>query len=802
MSAVMLVLAATAVAASTPHVPTDVTIGCTAEKAEAAEEAEEAREAERAARGEPESEEAEEAREEREAEEGCGGEEEEEEEGVEGPAGSDGWFALQRVYPHTSLDLATLDKSARDQAVKLASARPPGLAAAAWTALGPANIGGRITDLAVDPTHANTLFAGAATGGVWKSTDAGATFSPAWSSANPPAIGALAMTSTGVLYAGTGEANPGGGSVTFAGNGVYRSTDGGVTWTQSGLAGSARIGRLAIDPTNANRVFAAATGNLFVPGGTRGLYRTTDGGTTWQLVLAGANSTTGAVDVAIDPANPNRVYAAMWDNSRQPGVRIYGGTGSGIYRSTDGGGTWTRLGGGLPAASSNLGRMSVALAPNTPTRLYAMAVDTSGDFTGFWTSANGGDTWTAITNTSYLSSSQSTYGWWFGRIWVDPANAQHVFVPGVPMLETLDAGATWRRNSSTFHADQHAIAWDPASSGRVYLGNDGGVYRSQANGSLTGAWTKGTYQPFNQFYSVAVSRQDITRVLGGAQDNGSLRSWGSTAWNSINGGDGTTNLIDPTNQNKVYTCSQYGACSKSTTGGGSLSSFGSTTSDRRGWLTPVVFDPSNPAIMYYGGNRLNRSTNSAVSFTVISPDLSRGVGGTDGYPFGTITTVAVAKTSAATIYVGTDDGRMWITRNTGGSWTEITTGLPNRWITRVAVDPGNADLAYVTVSGYRNGEATAHVFRTANGGSTWTDISGNLPDAPVNVVVLDPLTPSKLYVGTDVGVFTTTNGGTTWTPVGTGLPSTPIIDVDAVASGGATVLTAATFGLGMYRTTA
>jgi len=772
-----VVLAVTAIATtgSTPLVDTDQTIGESQHEAEEADE--------------------------HEAEEAAKAEEEEEEEEGEGPAGSDQWFAAQRNYPFGALDIGRMHQNARAQADALATRTS--LAAGAWTSLGPTNIGGRVTDVAVDPAHANTVFAGVATGGVWKSTDAGATFSPAWNPANPQAIGALAITPSGVLYAGTGESNPGGGSLTFPGNGVYRSTDGGITWSHSGLAGSDRIGRIAVDPANSNRVFAAATGNLFVAGGTRGLYRTTDGGTTWQLVLAGANGTTGAVDVALDPSNPNRVYAVMWDQIRRPSGRVYGGVGSGVYRSTDGGSTWVRLGGGLPAAGTNLGRMGIAVARSSPLRLYAIAVDTSGDFTGFWTTTNGGDSWTRITNTSSLSSSQSTFGWWFGRIWVDPAASQHVFVAGVQMVESLDAGANWRRNSgSLFHADQHALGWDPASSGRVYLGNDGGVYRSQSNGSLVSSWTKSTFQPFNQFYTVAVSRQDITRVLGGAQDNGSLRSWSTPSWNSINGGDGTTNLIDPTNQNKVYTCSQYGVCSRSTTGGGGLLAFGSTTSDRRNWLTPVVFDPSNPATMYYGGNRINRSTNSAQSFTVISPDLSRGVGGSDGYPFGTITTIAVAKTSSATIYAGTDDGRMWVTRNTGGSWTEITAGLPNRWITRVAVDPGNANLAYVTLSGYRNGEKTAHILRTTNGGTAWTDISGDLPDAPVNAVVLDPLTPTKLYVATDVGVFATTNGGVSWATVGTGLPTVPVTDLDAVASGGAAVLTAATFGLGMYRVTA
>jgi hypothetical protein len=731
---------------------------------------------------------------------GCMAEGEEEHETEAGPAGADDWFVAQRAYPSGTVDIGRLHGVALDQAARIAATPAfTAQAAGAWQSLGPANIGGRVTDLAVDPVHTDTVYAGAATGGVWKSVDAGRTFTSAWNPSLPPSIGALAVTRAGVLFAGTGEANPGGGSVTFPGNGVYRSADGGATWTPAGLAGTDRIGRLAIDPGNANRIFAAATGSLFVPGGARGVYRTVDGGATWQRVLAGTTSTTGAVDVVIDPSNPNRVYAAMWDHHRQPDGRVYGGTGSGLYRSTNGGTTWTRVGGGLPAASTNLGRMGVAIAPSNANRLYAIAADTTGNFLGFWTSTDAGTTWSRITNTSSLASSQSTYGWWFGRIWIDPATSRHVWVAGVPLLESPDAGATWRRGSS-FHADQHAMAWDARSTGRVYLGNDGGVYRSQSNGSVTGTWTKATSLPVNQFYTVAVSRQDPSRVSGGAQDNGSLRSWGTPSWNAIGGGDGTTNLIDPTNQNRVYSCSQFGACSRSTDGGNTSTGFGSTVSDRRNWTTPVVFDPSNPTVMYYGGNRLNRSTDAAASWTVISPDLSHGSGGIGG-TFGTITTVAVAPGDGRVIYAGTDDGRAWVTRDTGGTWTEITAGLPTRWITHVAVDPTDSRVAYVTVSGYRNGDPAAHVFRTTTGGASWLDISGNLPDAPANDLVLDPRNRSVLYVGTDVGVFTSTSTGATWFPVGTGLPAVPVADVEATVAGSTTLLTAATYGLGMYRVT-
>jgi hypothetical protein len=736
----------------------------------------------------------------------AGGEEEAAEEAEErgapeaGPAGADQYFTAQRLYPYTRpLSLDAAYRAAQEQSTRVA--RSSIGAAAAWQPLGPSNIGGRVTDIVVDSVRTNTVYAGAATGGVWRSVDGGRTFSSAWPTTITPSIGALAITPSGSLYAGTGEGNPGGGSVTFPGNGVFRSTDGGSTWTPAGLAGSDRIGRLAIDPTNPNRIFAAATGSLFVPGGVRGLYRTTDAGATWQLVLPGGNGTTGAIDVAIDPRNPNRIFAAMWDHKRQPEGRTYGGVGSGLFRSTDGGTTWARVAGGLPAASSNLGRMGVVIAPGNSNRMYAIAADTTGNFAGFWTSTNGGTAWTRITNTSFLSASQSTYGWWFGRIWVDAVAEQHVWVAGVQILESSNAGGSWTRNT-TVHADQHAFAFDPRVAGRVFVGNDGGVYRSTSNGSLTGTWTKATSLGINQFYTVAVSRQDTTRVSGGAQDNGSLRNWSGTAFNAIGGGDGTTNLIDPTNQNNVYSCSQNGACTRSTDGGTTRSGFGSTVSDRRNWVTPIVFDPNNPAIMYYAGNRVNRSTNSAASWTVISPDLTRGNGGIGG-AFGTVTTLAVAHSDSRVIYAGTDDGRAWITRNTGGSWTEITAGLPTRWITHIDIDPANANIAYLSVSGYRNGDPGAHVFKTTTGGtgsSAWQDISAGLPDAPVNDVVLDPRNSGVLYAATDVGVFARTGGA--WARVGSGLPLVPVADLDAVAAGSTTVLTAATYGLGFYRTTA
>jgi hypothetical protein len=701
----------------------------------------------------------------------------------------DGLIAERTVDGGAPLSLRIRAAAQANALAAQTRAQAPKVAAASWSFVGPTNIGGRVLDIAVDPIAANTFYAATATGGVWKSTDAGATMVRDWPATNTQAIGAIAAASDGTLYAGGGEAGPGGGSITYGGQGVYRSTDGGAHWAKAGNMPSPTVGRIVVDPTDPNRVFVAGTGDLFNPGGGRGVYRTTDGGAHWKRVLTGSNGTTGAVDLAMDPNNPDVLYAAMWDHIRKPDQRIYGGVGSGVYRSTDGGGTWKRLKNGLPAAGPDIGRIGLAVAPSAPKRLYAIYGTTAGGLQGFYESNDGGDSWTKMAATN-LAGSQSTYSWWFGRVWVDPADKNRLFAAGVTMETSSDGGATWAATANV-HADQHALVWDPKKAGRVYLGNDGGIYRSDTNAS--GTWSRPSIQPYTQFYSVDVSEQDDTRIVGGAQDNGGNRSWPGN-WNSYVGGDGEEALIDPTNQDKIYGCSQYGACIRSTTGGNTAFNFGTRTSDRWNWFTPVQFDPSNPQVIYTGGNRLNRSADSAATFTVISPDLTGGPGH-DSYPFGTITTIAASKTKPDELLVGTDDGRLWYTKNLGTSWTQASDpDLPGYWVSRVAIDPTNAKVMYVTYSGFRNGLHTPYVLESTDGGSSWTDISGNLPQAPVNDVVVDG---SSLLVASDVGVYVTSDGGATWRTLGKKLPNLPVDDIELVSS--TNELFAGTFGRGMWK---
>jgi photosystem II stability/assembly factor-like uncharacterized protein len=704
---------------------------------------------------------------------------------VRGPSAPSEHRFLQKTMPGQELPRHAYDVAAA-QAAQLPTT------GGAWNLLGPSNIGGRVVDIALDPLHADTLYIATASGGLWRSTDAGATFAPAWPEGQTQAMGAVAAAPDGTLYAGTGEANPGGGSLTYTGTGVYRSTNGGATWTNIGLADSGAIGHIAIDPRDARRLFVAAAGSLFNPGGERGVYRSEDGGATWTRVLAGATDTTGATEVMFDPRNPQRMFAVMWDHRRQPNLRSYSGVGSGVYRSTDGGNTWQRLDSLVPAAT-DLGRIGVGIAPSDPDRMYAIVgrgPKSSNFFDGFYTSRDGGDTWTRLPDNEDVADNQSSYAWWFAKVWVDPRNALHVHVAGIALLTTRNGGKTWTADDDSMHVDHHAMVWDPRSSGRVYLGNDGGVYRSEANGD--GGWIKSQYQPFTQFYSAAISPQDVSRESGGTQDNGSLRSWGRKGWDEYVGGDGEENLINPVDVNNVFACYQYGNCFRSVDGGDRNAYFTpATTANRRNWFTPVQFDPSDPNVMYYGGNRLNRSTDNGVTWAPISPDLTGGPG-QDAYPFGTITTVAAASSDPRTVWVGTDDGRVWVTSDLGLTWTLVLSGQP--WVTRVAVDPSSPLTAYVTLSGYRAGSYQPHVLVTRDGGVSWTDLSGNLPQAPVNDIVLPG--GAVLYAATDQGVFVSVAGDGVWQRLGTGLPLVPVDDIeyDPVHHR----LVAATFGRSMY----
>lgn len=678
----------------------------------------------------------------------------------------------------------------------------PALANARWKLRGPTNVGGRVLDVVVDPKRRNGVYAATASGGIWHSTDGGMRYRSIWPDHLTQAIGALDVSKSGVLWAGTGEAGPGGGSITYGGTGVYRSADGGRSWKNMGLKGSDRIGRVLVDPRNENVVWVAANGPLYARGGERGLYKTTNGGKSWTRVLEGANDTTGAVDVQLDPKNSDVVYATMWDRIREADRRLYTGVGSGAFKSTDGGKTWTRIGGLSLASNPLLGRLGITVAPSDPNRVYILASTEAGLTAGLYRSDDGGATFTPGVDLPLVTGG-FVYAWWFGRVYVDPKDPDHVFATGVNMSESTDGGLTFG-SSPGLHADQHGMAWDLRQPGRVYVGNDGGTYTSDDNGA---SFEHGEYMPWNQPFSVAVSQQDPRKILVGLQDNGGNRNYlgdddpAEDQYNDITGGDGTEMAFDPTDDSIVYGCSQYGVCARSTNSGDSMSSFeNEIVGTRKNWLSPIEFDPLDPDAVYTASEIVHRSTDRGASWTPISPDLTGGPGRETNPLFrnyGTVTTIAAAEVEFGTIYAGTDDGRVQYTHDSGTTWTRAT-GLPTDWVTSVAIDRRDpANVAYASFSGFRSGKQKSLVFRTADGGRTWKDVSGNLPQAPVNDVL--PI-GDDLVVASDVGVFVTrgiTKGmGRTWLKVGTGLPNAPITSLDWQAK--TKTLLASNFGRGAY----
>jgi hypothetical protein len=800
-------------------------------------------------------------------------------------------------------------------------------AGGSWEYVGANNIGGRVTDVVVDPTQPNTIFVASAGGGVWKSTDAGATYTTAWPDDYPQAIGSLALGSDGTLWAGTGEANASGGGITYVGDGVYKSTDGGQTWKHVGLRHAGMIGRIAVDPSNPKVVLVAATGSIYSTGGTRGLYRSTDAGKHWKAVLVPdlqAAPYTGAVDVAFDPVNPSRVYAILWDHHRNSYLRPYGGIGSGLY-VTDNALTkhskdvaWERIGnshisGPLPSydasqsgldSSPTLGRMGIAVAPSDHTRLYLIVGETFGNDKGFYVSDNG-DRPLADGGPTFVTAGHAganpRFEWWFGRLYVDPVNKNHLFKTDVSLRVSSDGGQTWS-NSGGPHADQHGMAWDPNVPNRVYLGNDGGMYRSDSNGN-SGTWVHGTNMPWLQEYHVAVSQTRPNRVAIGLQDNGSNRSWANindpvanpvTAnWASYGGGDGHYVVIDAFDDTYYYSCSQNAGCSGvhdvasttttlsaaaaagatnvkiasvtglvagntitidstganpetvtmttvGTSGAGGTGvtfspalafahasgavvvkngvagtqslPFGSRGSGLRCTTdAPLVQDPNNSATLYLGCNNLSRSTNRGATWTQIAaPDLLTGPAPPDDGPnnnplyagqFPSVSTIAPSKADPNTIYVGTDNGRLWRTTDLGVTWQEFPNPFapdPARWVTSVIADPTDAGHAFASFGGFREGYTSANVYEGSTdkkGVMTWKNVSGNLPNAPVNFMAYDAQNV-VLYVATDLGVFFATKDKN-WKKLGDNLPNTATEDLKIQASSGSIYV--GTFGRGTWR---
>jgi photosystem II stability/assembly factor-like uncharacterized protein len=705
------------------------------------------------------------------------------------------WFHYQRAYPQNEIDYNKYFDAMETKRIMMESDEMTDLAA--WQSIGPSNIGGRITAMAVDPSNPNIIIIGGAAGGVLKSTDNGVNWifkSDNWSGQS---IGALTMdpNNSNIIYCGTGEANSA--IDNYPGFGIYKSTDKGDSWFFLGLENALHIGAIDVSKQNSNVVFSAVLGYRSFSQN-KGIYKSTNAGVNWTRVLFVSDSTSG-IDVKVNPGNQNIVYAAMWERVRTPpSISKTGGITSGLYRSTNGGNNWTLLGtaNGLPSPSATTGRISIAISKSNPSVVYSIFKTTiDNNILGVYKSTNDGLNWITMTMNGIESSS---FDWYFGLIEVHPTNPDIVFIGSVDLFKYNSS--SWTNLTYSYsgsfdmqHPDQHVLWINPANVNNLIVGNDGGIFVSSNAGAN---WTKRYNLPLTQFYASTIDYLQPTRKVGGSQDNGTEITYDGLAnnWTFIYGGDGFVTQVDYTNSNVLYCESQNGALARSTDAGNNFISITIGLSGRFNWCTPFILDIQNPNIIYVGSNMLFRSTNQGDSWVAISGDLTRGANG----KLGTITCVsnAVLTNTQRVLYVGTDDAKVSVSTNSGTNWTDITGTLPQRYVTDVICDKRNPAIAYVTLSGFNMDERNFRVFRTTNYGANWTNISGNLLNVPANSIVIDYNRDSVLYVGCDAGVYYTKTLGNNWYNLGSGLPNSPVLDLNFHQP--TKKLVAATHGRSMY----
>lgn len=693
---------------------------------------------------------------------------------------------------------------------QLAAASP--FARLEWQALGPSQQSTRIEALAVPSGSRNTIYAGPGAGNLWKTTDNGVTWTPIFDHESAFAIGdiAVAPSDETIVWVGTGEVQPRFAGYAFAGSGVFKSTDSGGVWTNMGLADTHHIGKVLIHPSNPDIVYVAAMGHQWTPNAERGVFKTADGGRTWSKVLY-LDDRTGAIDVVMDPADHDRLYASMWE--------IETGPRSGVYRSTDAGRTWTRLGGGLPDA---VGRSNLAVAASRPETVYVFLdnrMPVSGEpdgrtFVGgeVYRSDNRGETWHKA-NTDDLYPVFSIYGWKFCDIRVSPDNPEEIYILGNRAFHSTDGGRTYRRIGETIrrlrdteglvmHLDHHELWIDPADADHLLLGNDGGVFSSYDRGR---SWLHLNTMPVGQFYSVAVDMDEPYNIYGGTQDNAALygpstyrvddrrnenEPWKHVYLDQWTGGDSFVTLPDPADRRFIYYEHQNGDLRRMDTSGASVQT-GSPASQRIrprapqgqdpwriGWYMPYLVSAFDPATLYAGTNRLVKSIDRGQVWTPVSPDLSDPPGGDRAtVPYGTITMIAESPRQRGLLYVGTEGGRIWMTRDDGARWTSVDAGLPKKWVSRMIASQDADGTAYVSFTGYREDDSRAYLYRTDDFGANWTSIVNNLPAESINVVREDPRNPDVLYVGTDGGVYASLGRGASWVSLSATLPTTPVHDL-------------------------
>ena len=672
--------------------------------------------------------------------------------------------------------------------------------------IGPAVMGGRVSSIALDPSDPFTFYVGLGTGGVMKTNDNGVTFSGIFEGEAVAAVGAVAVapSKAAQVWVGTGEANDRNSS--SWGDGVYRSDDGGGSWKNVGLKESRTIARIAVDPGDTNTVLVAAMGDLWTPGGERGLYKTTDGGKSWKASLKAPSphdKVTGCGEVVIDPKNPNTVYAALYARHRTPwsfasGDALTGGKSvGGIYRSTDGGSSWKKLETGLPAST---GRIGLSVYAANPKILFAVIQSEEGGTAdgvvskagGIFRSEDGGSTWTRV-------NGLNPRPFYFSQIRVDPADSARVYVLGFGLHVSFDGGKSFREEyNKKVHPDLHDLQIDPRNTKRLLLGTDGGVYQS-FNGAKN--WDHLNRMAAGEFYRIALDNSIPYRIAGGLQDN--LNWIGPSAtrssegivnadWSQIGGGDGFYCVFDPGEPNIVYAESQSGYVYRLDLRSGQFKGIRPEPVEgqpafRFHWNSPFIASAHDTGVMYLGGNRVFRLSGRGERWEAISPDLSRRdvdrilTVGSGAETYGVVYALCESPVKRGVIWAGTDDGKLWLTRDGGKVWTDLTGNLPSearqQWISRIEGGHHSADDAYLAVDAHRSGNFAPLVYRTSDAGRSWTRISGNLPPREPAKVIREGLTNRNLlFVGTEFHLWFSLDRGKSWAKIGA-LPTVAVDDL-------------------------
>ncbi|HET6245006.1 MAG: T9SS type A sorting domain-containing protein [Bacteroidetes bacterium] len=690
-------------------------------------------------------------------------------------------FFLQRSYPDTFFDIKAYEVVLKQEQIRYATSRSSSRSInSEWTLEGPGNIGGRINSVAVHPTNSNIIYAGNAGGGIFKTTNGGTTWFPIFDDQAYLSIGCLTIdpNDPNTIYAGTGDPNISG--YPAIGDGIYKSTDAGASWNHIGLTDQRIVSKIIIDPSNSNTIYAATMGLPFAPNSDRGLYKSNDGGITWNQILF-ISSDAGIIDLIMDPFNSQTIYAAGWNRIRNNQQSIVSGQAAKIYKSMDGGVNWNILEGGLP--TDNMSRIGMCHSQVNPNTLFAVYVDASTlDLQGIYKTTNGGVTWTALPNSSLPSGVYSGFGWYFGQIRVNPTNDNELFLLSVDLYKTNDGGNNWYMAGPpwwdyTVHADKHDLVY--INSSTFILATDGGLYKSTDGGMN---FTDIENIPNTQFYRVAVNPHDNAMYYGGAQDQGTMSGNGAAinSWNRMFGGDGFQALFDPNDSYTWYVETQNGGIYYTDNNGNFYDNldYGLNSSDRRSWDMPYIMSKSNSSILYTGTYRIYKMTGAPYGEWIpISNDLTDGI--IFGSRFHVITTVDESAVNNQHLYTGTSDGNVWRTLNGGGSWVNITGSLPDRYVTDIKSSPNNLNTVFVAHSGYKSNDYIPHIHKSSNNGTSWTDISGDLPQLAVNdILILPGHNDSVVFVATDGGVYATLNNGINWDRIGSNMPIFPVYDID------------------------